>query len=98
MWHLAPDLAVEVTSPSNSWSAIQDKVGDFLAAGARLVWVIDPPTRTATVYRPDAAAGRLAGEDEIIEGDVLPQLRIPLPALFPAARPAEPRTARQASR
>src|SRR5262245_2027725 len=47
----APDLAVEILSPSNRPGEMHAKVADYLAAGARLVWVIDPATETATVYR-----------------------------------------------
>lgn len=77
-----PDLAVEITSPSNRASAIQEKVTDYLDAGVRLVWVLDPSTRTATSYRPGGEA-RLLREVDIIEGhDVLPGFRLPLAGLF----------------
>ena len=49
---MAPDLAVEVVSPSDSPTAVQAKVDDWLKAGTRLVWVVDPETRTVTVHRP----------------------------------------------
>ena len=44
-WSLAPDLVVEVTSPSNTWTDIQERVTDYLGAGSSMVWVVDPPTR-----------------------------------------------------
>ena len=78
----APDLAVEVLSPSDNPLDVQQKVQDWLAAGARLVWVIAPQARSATVYRPDGSA-RLVRERETLDGeDVLPGLHIPLEALF----------------
>jgi len=46
----APDLAVEVVSPSNAPAAMHAKVADYLAAGTRRVWVVDPEARTVTVY------------------------------------------------
>jgi Uma2 family endonuclease len=80
--HGAPDLAVEVLSPSDNPVEIQQKVSDYLEAGARLVWVLAPQARAATVYRPDGSA-RLVREPESLDGeDVLPGLAIPLADLF----------------
>jgi Uma2 family endonuclease len=77
-----PDLAVEITSPSNRASAIQEKVTDYLDAGVRLVWVFDPPTRSVTVYRPGGEA-RLLRESDSVEGDdVLPGFRLELAGFF----------------
>ena len=49
--NLAPDLAVEVLSPGDSSRHVLDKVGEYLQAGTRLVWVIDPRRERAAVYR-----------------------------------------------
>lgn len=49
----APDLAVEVPSPSESPVEVQQKVRDWLEGGARMVWIVAPEAATATVYRPD---------------------------------------------
>lgn len=79
---MAPDLAVEVLSPDDSERQVLDKVGEFLAAGVRLVWVIDPEQQTAAAYRSLTVvrhvdvAGSLDGED------VLPDFSCPLAALF----------------
>ena len=64
----APDLAVEVLSPSNTPAAMHAKVADYLAAGTRCVWVVDPEAQTVTVYRSLLAPYRL-GEDETLDGD-----------------------------
>jgi Uma2 family endonuclease len=78
----APDLVVEVLSPSNTSIEIQQKVRDFLEAGARLVWVLAHQARSATVYRADGTA-RLLRENDVLDGEnVLPGLRIPLEELF----------------
>ena len=77
-----PDLAAEVLSPTDNPLEIQQKVRDYLDAGARLVWVIAPQAKTATVYRADGSA-RLLREHEHLEGeDVLPGLAISLAELF----------------
>ena len=74
----APDLAVEVLSPSDNPVDAQQKVRDYLDAGSRLVWVFAPKAKTVTVYRADGSA-RLLREREMLEGeDVLPGLAISL--------------------
>lgn len=67
-----PDLAVEVVSPSDSQSYVHRKVLHYLDHGVRLVWVVDPKTRTATVYRSRRDVCILGDQDEIAGGDVLP--------------------------
>jgi len=81
LWQMGPDLAVEVTSPSNTWTEIQRKVDDYLGAGTLAVWVVDPPTRTVTVYRPGAEARRLDAAAELAD-DAVPGFRVPLARLF----------------
>jgi len=81
-WRVAPDLAIEVTSPSNRWTGIQEKVRDYLEAGTRLVWVIDPPTRTVSVYGRESTASRLEGDAALTGEAVLPGLEISLRDLF----------------
>ncbi|PYV11179.1 MAG: hypothetical protein DMG07_19855 [Acidobacteria bacterium] len=79
----APDLAIEVLSPSDKSQEVQQKVQEYFATGARLVWVIAPAARSATVYRADGSA-RLVREDEPLLGeDLLPELVIPLSELLP---------------
>jgi Uma2 family endonuclease len=78
----APDLAVEVVSPGDTASEVQDKIQDWLTHGARLVWVVDPKTRTVTVYRPDGTANVLKAADTLDGEDVLPGFRFPLARLF----------------
>lgn len=79
----APDLAVEVLSPSENPEQVQRKVRDYLDAGGRLVWVIAPEARTATVYRADGSA-RLVRDEETLDGeDVLPGLALRLADLLP---------------
>ena len=64
-----PDLAVEILSPGDTRRDVLDKVGEYLDAGTRIVWVVDPARRTATVFRSAtdvtavSDAGTLDGED-----------------------------------
>ncbi len=67
-----PDLAVEVLSPDDRSRDVLDKVGEYLQAGVRLVWVIDPKRRTAAVYRSLTDVRQLGPEDLLDGEDVLP--------------------------
>ncbi len=78
-WQGAPDLAIEVFSPSNRFTDVLEKVYEYLAAGARLVWVVEPEARKAMVFRPGAAPPLVLGEDGVLDGeDVLPGFTLPL--------------------
>jgi Uma2 family endonuclease len=88
----APDLAAEVLSPDDRASDVAEKVDRYLAAGARVVWVLDPKTRTVIVYEAGGAVQRLR-EDGMLEGGaVLPGFAHPVAALF-AGTVAGPRRA-----
>lgn len=78
----SPDLAVEVLSPSNRATEIQDKVLGYLAAGTRLVWVVDPDTRSVTVYRSCQDANVLTAEGILDGGDTLPGFEMSVAELF----------------
>ncbi|MGQ0643247.1 MAG: Uma2 family endonuclease [Gemmatimonadaceae bacterium] len=68
----APDLAVEVVSPNDRAGEILTKVGDWLNAGSRLVWVIDPVRRSARVYRADGSECFLTEHDALAGEGLLP--------------------------
>ena len=79
----APDLAVEILSPSNRPGEMRAKVAEYLSAGARLVWVVDPERRVVTTYR-ELLRPREVGEGGVLEGeDVLPGFAIELDQLLP---------------
>ena len=79
---LAPDLAVEIVSPLNTMAEIQAKVMDYLDAGTSLVWVVEPRSRSVTVYRSRDEIRLLREPDEIEGGEVLPGLRFGVAELF----------------
>jgi Uma2 family endonuclease len=58
----APDLAIEVISPSDNWKAVDKKAAEFIAAGARAVWAIDPGDETAKVYTGEGSRFLARGE------------------------------------
>jgi Uma2 family endonuclease len=73
--NLAPDLAVEVLSPRDRPRYVLDKVGEYLEAGVRLIWVIDPRKASATVYRSLSDVRKLGADDSLDGEDVLPGFR-----------------------
>jgi Uma2 family endonuclease len=79
---IAPDLAVEIVSRSNGASAMEEKAREYLASGVRLVWLVDPARRTATVWRHGAEPRVLSAGEVLDGGDVLPGFRLPLARLF----------------
>ena len=62
----APDIAVEVVSPSDTPLAAHERALMWLDAGSPLVWTLFPDSRSVTVYRPDGSAATL-GEDDILD-------------------------------
>lgn len=81
-WDGAPDLAVEVVSPSDRVVEVDEKVRDWLDAGTRLVWVVNPGARTVTVYRPGAKPTVLVESDTLEGEDVVPGFRLPVAEVF----------------
>ncbi len=68
----APDLAVEVLSPSDRSDEVTEKVQAWLTAGSREVWTVDPSARTVTVHRPGAEPITLTENEKIVGGEVVP--------------------------
>ncbi|MGC4033837.1 MAG: Uma2 family endonuclease [Tepidisphaeraceae bacterium] len=79
----APDLAVEVLSPSNTHVEMMDKVADYLNAGTRLVWIINPTRKSVTVYDATQQDPQvLRSTDTLQGGDLLPGFSLPISKLF----------------
>lgn len=78
----APDLAVEVVSPSDRASEVIAKVENWLAAGCLAVWIVDPKTQTVTVYHPNHTATFLQSTDTLAGGALLPDFSIPVADIF----------------
>lgn len=81
-WPGAPDLAVEVLSPSDTSYEVEEKVDEWLRAGARSVWVLNPRRRTVTVHRPGEQPLTLAEADTLHGGDAVSQFSCLIATLF----------------
>jgi Uma2 family endonuclease len=79
---LVPDLAVEVLSEGNTPEEMRRKLREYFRAGVRLVWLIDPATRTAEVYTTPRKKSAVTADQAIDGGAVLPGFRLSLQELF----------------
>ncbi len=77
-----PDLAVEVVSPSDRMRDVEAKAQLWLRFGARIVWVVDPSSRTIAVWTTGGPPRVLGADDELDGGEVLPGFRIAVSELF----------------
>ncbi len=89
---VAPDLAVEVVSASETPRSVTDKVRAYLEAGTQLVWAVYPEDRIIDVYRlnPDGSMNlqTLDAEGTLSGGDVLPEFTLPVHEVFPVEEQA----------
>lgn len=78
----APDLAVEVVSPSDRKKDIEEKIRDYLKAGVALVWIIYPQNKIVAVHRQNNITSILRETDELDGENVLPDFRCSLEEIF----------------
>ena len=79
---LSPDLAVEVLSESNTEAEMQRKLREYFESDVRLVWLIDPKTRTVRVYTSERQSKLLTGDAVLSADEVLPGFQLALAELF----------------
>ncbi|MCS6782415.1 MAG: Uma2 family endonuclease [Gloeomargarita sp. SKYG98] len=79
---VCPDFVVELLSPSDDKSLVQAKLQEYLDNGARLGWLVDPQTRTVTIYRPQQPPQTVDFAQPLTGDDVLPGLVIDLRRLL----------------
>ena len=78
----APDLVVEIISPTDRWQTVRDKLEEYFAIGVHRVWIVEPETRAVLVYRSVTEMNRL-GEGDVISGEgVLEGFSLPVSELF----------------
>lgn len=79
---LAPDLAVEVLSPTNTTAEMTRKRKEYFDSGVRVVWLIDPKSLSVDVYTDPEAPTTLGPADTLTAGDVLPGFAVKVADLF----------------
>jgi Uma2 family endonuclease len=77
-----PDLVVEVLSPDDRPAAVAAKTADWLAAGTRLVWNVDPADRSLVAHAADGTVGRSMPSATVPAGDVVPGFTLALERVF----------------
>jgi len=81
-WNLAPTLAAEVISPSDSAAAVRNRAQLLLDAGTLVVWILDPDAKTIAVHRSGQPVKTLGVCDLLTDDDVLPGFSCPVADLF----------------
>jgi Uma2 family endonuclease len=86
---VAPDLVVEVISPNETATALNEKIRDYRSVNVPLIWVVDPTTRTLQVLRADGTSNYLTEGDTLSGESVLPGFTCRVSDFLPP-KPAEP--------
>jgi Uma2 family endonuclease len=81
-WPGAPDLAIEVIGPEDIFEEVEEKIDDWLTAGARAVWVVNSKRRGVSIYHSMKDVMRLSEDDELDGGDVVPGFRCKVSEIF----------------
>lgn len=82
-YRLAPELVVEVISPNDLASELDEKIQEFLDAGTRLLWIVNPVLRTVLIRRADGTLQLLNDPAELTGEDVLPGFKVALADFLP---------------
>ena len=85
-WPGTPDLAVKVISPSDTLYEVEEKIEEYLEAGVKLVWIINPKKRTVTIYQPNVETKTLTEADTLDGREVVPGFQYRLARLFATSR------------
>jgi Uma2 family endonuclease len=78
----APDIAVEILSPSNTRREMKRKLGQFFATGCQLAWIIDPKRRSIEVWESATGPSRVLRDSDSLETPLLPGFAYPIAKLF----------------
>ena len=81
---IPPDLVVEVISPNDVYYEVEAKIDEYLSAGVRLIWVVNPANQTVREIRPGRQIHEFRTEDELTGGEVLPGFSCLVRSLFPS--------------
>ena len=78
----APDIAIEVLSPSNTSRQMRERIDDYFGAGALRVWIVDPTAHTVVIHRPDGTLTLFEDGDCLEDPEVLPDFVLDIAELF----------------
>lgn len=78
----APDLAIEVISPTDIYSKILKKIREYLNAGVKQVWLVEPEFQTVAVYKSPMKSETFNAEDTLVCEEILPDFKLHLKEIF----------------
>lgn len=81
-WHIAPDLAVEIISPTDDYEEVQEKITEYFTFGVRQVWIVSPESKTVSIYFSRTSVKIFTDKDELIGEEILKGFRINLSEIF----------------
>lgn len=81
-WNLAPDLAVEIISPNDIYSEVEDKIYEYFEAGVKQVWLISSEHKTVTIYNSPTQISVLIESDELTSEELFPGFKLKLKEIF----------------
>ncbi len=79
---VCPELIVEVMSPDDTWSEVNDKLAEYFAVAAKLIWIVDPRKQRIHLYRSLTDLEVLSVQDTLTGGEVLPGFQVAVAELF----------------
>jgi Uma2 family endonuclease len=79
---VAPELVVEIMSPDDRWSEIEEKMREYFSIGVKLVWIVNPKSRKVLAYRSLTDVHEFTSHDEITADDVLPGFKAKVSLFF----------------
>jgi Uma2 family endonuclease len=79
---VAPDLAVEVVSPNETYEEVETKVAEYRSAGVKLIWIVSPKSRTVMIRRLDGTCAEVNEKGTLSGEDVIPGFACPVAELF----------------
>jgi Uma2 family endonuclease len=85
-----PDLVAEVLSPYDLANEVDAKIDDWLGAGVKVVWILQPVNRTIRIIRNDGSTSMLREKDTLTEPTVLPGFSVPVADIFRIPKPPIP--------
>ncbi len=81
-WEIAPDLAIEVISPTDVYAKILKKIREYLDAGVAQVWLVEPEFQTVAVYKSPMKSETFNAEDRLVCEEILPNFSLPVKEIF----------------
>ncbi|MGI8650850.1 MAG: Uma2 family endonuclease [Rubrobacter sp.] len=81
-WPGAPDLYVEVVSPGDTYTEVEEKVSDWLEARTKIVIILNPRQKTATVHHPGGRVSVFSDDNTLDCGDTVPEFKVSVAEIF----------------